>query len=163
MVRTLAAQLRRRRRRAGIQPLRGESGGSLCASISPHNYSVYQELGDGQVMEAMEKHVHRYSEHCARHNHNVISPAPDLILFQRATEHVTRLCRAMVRMDTPTPSLSVTLLLILQIIPGCHALLLGVSGSGRKSICRLVAYMIGAQVCTHVRVRVCLLRCFALP
>jgi hypothetical protein len=91
---------------------------------------VYQELGDGQVLGEIENHIHRYAAHCAKeHQDNPASlvPPPDLVLFQQAMEHATRLCRAM-------------------ILPGCHALLLAVPGSGRKSLCRLVAYMMRAQL-----------------
>jgi hypothetical protein len=61
--------------------------------------SVYQELGEGQVLEAMEKHAQRYSAHCGRRSQDsasVVSPVPDLVVFQQAMEHATRLCRAMV-------------------------------------------------------------------
>lgn len=47
--------------------------------------------------------------------------------------------------------LMVTMCMCPQIIPGCHAILLGVNGSGRKCLCRFVAYMMRAQVniCTY--------------
>ena len=47
----------------------------------------------------MEKHLHRYSAHCARRNQDVICPAPDLILSQRAMEHAVRLSRVMVMLQ----------------------------------------------------------------
>lgn len=65
-------------------------------------HSVYQELGDGQVLETMEKHLHRYSTHYTKQtwdDPSTICPAPDIVLFQQAMEHATRLCRAMVRLD----------------------------------------------------------------
>lgn len=69
----------------------------ICSTL-PHSV-VYQELGDGQVLEAVEKHIERYASHCARETRETsssLTPLPDLILFQQAMEHATRLCRAMV-------------------------------------------------------------------
>ena len=68
---------------------------------------VYQELGDGQVLEAMEKHLHHYFTHCAIENEDDpsssqdrSSPALDLVLFRSAVEHAARLCRVLVRQNT---------------------------------------------------------------
>ena len=48
----------------------------------------YRELGDGQVMDYLNKAITHYNiDH---------SKSLDLILFRRAIEHVTRLCRVMV-------------------------------------------------------------------
>ena len=48
----------------------------------------YRELGDGQVMDYLNKAIIQYNiDH---------SKSLDLILFRRAIEHVTRLCRVMV-------------------------------------------------------------------
>ena len=147
-LRRRAGQRRKRRRRTHLL-----KGVKVCLLPSYYIHpptctcSVYQELGDGQVLETMEKHLHRYSVHCARQNQDVIRPAPDLILFQRAMEHVVRLCRVMVRSQHSNGRRDSThICTYCQIIQGCHALLLGVKGSGRKSLTRFVAYIMGAQV-----------------
>ena len=59
--------------------------------------SVYQELGDGQVLEAMEQHIQRFSCHSARERpSSAINLATELVFFQQAMEHSTRLCRTLV-------------------------------------------------------------------
>ena len=49
----------------------------------------YSELGDGQVMDYLNNAIVEHDEHCT-------DDRLDLILFRRAIEHVTRLCRVMV-------------------------------------------------------------------
>ena len=53
----------------------------------------YNELGDGQVMDYLSKSVVQYNVDNSK--------SLDLILFRRAIEHVTRLCRVMVS-ERPT-------------------------------------------------------------
>ena len=70
---------------------------------------MYQELGDGQVLETMENHLHRYSTQYAKQtldDSSTICPAPDIVLFQQAMEHATRLCRAMVKINVPKLSMT---------------------------------------------------------
>ena len=71
---------------------------------SHSNPCVYRELGDGQVLGAIENHIKRYAAHSAKeHQDNPASlvPPPDFILFQQAMEHATRLSRAMVGFMPP--------------------------------------------------------------
>lgn len=92
-------QMTKARRPHQIHQLRGRDSASIghyCLCTCTISDSVYQELGDGQVLEMMEKHVSHYSVHCARQTQDSISPVSDLILFQRAMEHAARLCRIMV-------------------------------------------------------------------
>jgi len=50
----------------------------------------YSELGDGQVMDYLNNAIVEHDEQCSDQQQL------DLILFRRAIEHVTRLCRVMV-------------------------------------------------------------------
>ena len=55
----------------------------------------YSELGDGQVMDYLNNAIVEHDEQCSNDGDRL-----DLILFRRAIEHVTRLCRVMVSVIT---------------------------------------------------------------
>lgn len=59
--------------------------------------SFYSELGDGQVMDYLNDAIAQYNINCC---FECNSKPLDLILFRRAIEHVTRLCRVMVSNST---------------------------------------------------------------
>ncbi len=56
----------------------------------PVTCSAYNELGDGQVMEALNHHLK------AQHFQKEDNGLQGVILFRDAIEHATRLCRLMV-------------------------------------------------------------------
>nr|XP_015207526.1 PREDICTED: dynein heavy chain 3, axonemal-like [Lepisosteus oculatus] len=80
----------------------------------------YDEITDTQrLQQAMQSYLQEY---------NAGSKTPlDLVLFQFAVEHISRLARVFA-------------------LPGEHALLIGMGGSGRHSATRLAAYMSGVEV-----------------
>ena len=66
-----------------------------CTDISTHPYvsicsTGYSELGDGQVMEALNHHLKVLQTQQCQNNFR------EMILFRGAIEHATRLCRVMV-------------------------------------------------------------------
>merc|ERR1711871_1941824 len=75
---------------------------------------LYEDLGDYKVIRKICDEV--------LENYNVEHKPMNLVLFESALEHLTRLYR------------------ILS-FPRGHALLVGVGGSGKQSLCRLAAYM----------------------
>ena len=63
--------------------------------------SSYSELGDGQVMEVLERQLSSYDEErqqSGRNAESTLNPRMDLVLFKGAIEHAARLCRSMVKM-----------------------------------------------------------------
>lgn len=59
----------------------------------------YSELGDGQVMEILTKHLAGYSamqQQIEESSEPVFSQNLDLVLFKGAIEHASRLCRILV-------------------------------------------------------------------
>lgn len=57
----------------------------------------YSELGDGQVMEILAKHLTGCGDEWQRTDvNNFTSQTMDLVLFKGAIEHAARLCRSMV-------------------------------------------------------------------
>lgn len=100
--------------------MRGEDlTGLMFAQLQMDHF--YSELGDGQVMDYLNDAIVQYNINCCS------SKPLDLILFRRAIEHVTRLCRIMRT-------------------GGGHALLIGLKGTGKKSLTRLAAYVKQCQV-----------------
>ena len=72
--------------------MRGEDlTGLMFAQLQPECF--YSELGDGQVMDYLNDAIVQYNDNCD-------SKPLDLIMFRRAIEHVTRLCRVMVSNTT---------------------------------------------------------------
>lgn len=72
--------------------MRGEDlTGLMFAQLQVDKF--YSELGDGQVMDCLNNAILEYNINCACDNGN---NRLDLILFRRAIEHATRLCRVMV-------------------------------------------------------------------
>jgi len=69
--------------------MRGEDlTGLMFAQLQVDNF--YSELGDGQVMDDLNNAIVQYNADCCN------SQSLNLILFRRAIEHITRLCRVMV-------------------------------------------------------------------
>ena len=64
--------------------------------------SGYTELGDGQVMEVLSKHLEQFQSSC---NHDIETDSPGqqsgskIILYREAIEHCTRLYRVMVNVN----------------------------------------------------------------
>ena len=59
--------------------------------------SSYSELGDGQVMEILAKHLAVYCGNDREKNaESGVGHKMDLVLFKGAIEHAARLCRSMV-------------------------------------------------------------------
>lgn len=81
--------------------MRGEDlTGLMFAQLQVDNF--YSELGDGQVMDYLNDAIILYN--VTYHNKPL-----DLIMFRRAIEHVTRLCRVMVSKHTTLTSDVITL------------------------------------------------------
>lgn len=87
----------------------------------------YQEIFEGpNTQEAVYHYLEEY---------NMQSPTSmGLVLFEEAVQHLSRLCRVINQ-------------------PRGHALLIGVGGSGRTSLCRLAASMMGMELQTVSIVR----------
>ena len=59
---------------------------------------LYRELGDGEITETLSRHLKNYQEHMTRGQRQVpLPPSVNIVLFRSAIEHITRLCRVMVR------------------------------------------------------------------
>ncbi|KAG5509761.1 hypothetical protein GH5_05627 [Leishmania sp. Ghana 2012 LV757] len=82
----------------------------------------YERIGQGTPLEAVAK------QHLAEYNTQSTTPM-DLVFFDQAVQHLSRICR-----------------IISQ--PRGHALLVGVGGSGRSSLCRLAAFIMSMDVQT---------------
>jgi dynein heavy chain len=81
---------------------------------------LYVEFNDiNQVSEFVNRELQKYN--------SFSKTKMDLVLFRFAVEHICRICR------------------IMQ-LPGGHALLLGVGGSGRQSLTRISAFMMDFEV-----------------
>ena len=111
----------------------------------------YSELGDGQVMEILAKHLTGRGDECQLTDVNTkSSQTMDMVLFKGAIEHAARLCRSMVSEEKYIgDSVVVTMSLcmcVLQSLPGSHSLLIGTKGSGRRSLIRLMARVFSAKV-----------------
>ena len=125
----------------------------------------YSELGDGQVTEILSKYLSLtgYDSQQQKNGRSVCSgQSLDLVLFKGAIEHAARLCRSMVRqllysivrhrvinvsLYAECEKLTVTQCpILLQNLPGSHALLIGAKGSGRRSLIRLIARAVSAKV-----------------
>ena len=68
-------------------------------SFAPHSHSAtYLELGDGQVMETLQKHLTQWKSQKERDGggRREETAGTNVVLFRGAIEHATRLCRVMV-------------------------------------------------------------------
>ena len=67
-------------------------------SYAPHSHSgTYLELGDGQVMETLQKHLKlKTQEERDGGGRRKRTAGTNVVLFKGAIEHATRLCRVMV-------------------------------------------------------------------
>ncbi|CAH8503219.1 unnamed protein product [Schistosoma turkestanicum] len=81
---------------------------------------VYEEIKDIQAMYPVV-------EHCLEDYNNANKKKMSLVIFRYVLEHLSKICR------------------ILR-VPGGHALLVGVGGSGRQSLTRLASAMAGYTV-----------------
>ena len=65
---------------------------------SPSHSATYLELGDGQVMETLQKHLTQWKSQKERDGGGgrEETTGTNVVLFRGAIEHVTRLCRVMV-------------------------------------------------------------------
>ena len=66
----------------------------ILTTSTPHS-GTYSELGDGQVMEILQKHLTQWKSQEEREGGG--KAAASLVLFRGAIEHATRLSRVMVR------------------------------------------------------------------
>lgn len=100
---------------SGISLARPHSGSSseerertpeaVESTAQPSGTNSYSELGDGQVMEILEKHLKSYNDNSncegqelgGRTAESAQSQKMDLVLFKGSIEHAARLCRSMVR------------------------------------------------------------------
>ncbi|KAG5483353.1 hypothetical protein LSCM1_04900 [Leishmania martiniquensis] len=80
----------------------------------------YQRIGQDTSLEAVAK------QHLAEYNTQSTAPM-NLVFFDQAVQHLSRICRIASQ-------------------PRGHALLVGVGGSGRSSLCRLAAFMMSMDV-----------------
>ncbi|CAG0920877.1 unnamed protein product [Notodromas monacha] len=82
---------------------------------------VYDEIANtDKLTSVMESYLNEY---------NMVSKTPmSIVMFQFATDHVSRLCRVL-KQDSG------------------HALLIGMGGSGRQSCCKLAAFIAGYELC----------------
>ena len=97
------------------EPLLYTSFITACKGHEP-NYQPIQEMEDLKVV--LEKKMEEYNETVAQ---------MDLVLFNQAMEHISRICR------------------ILN-LPGGNPLLVGVGGSGKQSLSKLSAFILGYEV-----------------
>lgn len=149
---------------SGASESSGLEGQDSAAGQAPSGYS---ELGDGQVMQVLSKHLARFQgssrekEEGEEEEGGESSPSPGrhpspssqrscsaIVLYREAIEHCARLYRIMVRLQITC--FGFRSYVFPQNLPGANALLLGVKGSGRKSLMRLMAYIkqskVGIQV-----------------
>jgi len=97
--------------------------------VRGHLYGVFGRKGCKKVYDEMLD-LNSAKEACNifLNEYNGMSKTPmDLVLFKFAIEHVARIARILM-------------------IPGGHGLLVGIGGSGRRSLCRLAAHILGAEV-----------------
>lgn len=96
---------------------RAASGDRSAGDLAPSELLAWD--GMGSVRQIMNAFLHDY---------NAISQQPmPLTLFRYAVQHCARIARVLK-------------------MPGGHALLVGLPGSGRASLCRLAAYMGGHEI-----------------
>ncbi|KAK7201652.1 dynein heavy chain [Novymonas esmeraldas] len=82
----------------------------------------YQRIGQDTSLQAVaQQHLAEYNTQSAT--------SMDLVFFDQAVQHLSRVCRIVSQ-------------------PRGHALLVGVGGSGRSSLCRLAAFMMSMDVQT---------------
>ncbi|GET87136.1 dynein heavy chain, putative [Leishmania tarentolae] len=82
----------------------------------------YQRIGQGTSLQEVAK------QHLAEYNTQSTTPM-NLVFFDQAVQHLSRICRIVSQ-------------------PRGHALLVGVGGSGRSSLCRLAAFMMNMDLQT---------------
>jgi dynein heavy chain, axonemal len=99
--------------------------------VNREDAELYTDMGDfGRVRRVFDEVLESY---------NVDHKPMNLVLFESALEHLVRIYR------------------VLR-LPRGNALLVGVGGSGKKSLTRLAAYCAGYKVrLTHTKCRVCIL------
>ena len=97
--------------------------------VRGHLYGVFGRKGCKKVYDEMlDLNSAKDACNVFLNEYNGMSKTPmDLVLFKFAIEHVARIARILM-------------------IPGGHGLLVGIGGSGRRSLCRLAAHIIGAEV-----------------
>lgn len=117
----------------------------------PHPYS---EQRDGEMMEVLSKHLAHFQKACSSKTGSDIlqSSYGDIVLYGVAIEHCARLYRIMVSPSFIVLYHSLSCLTLhfcvacMKNLPGAHALLLGMERIGRRSLIRLMAYIMQSNV-----------------
>ena len=114
----------------------GGSGGNNSENTSNSNMgagvSAAPDVDDGVLADYDEvssgEHVRKVLEtRLIEHNETNPAAAMDLVLFPQATEQVVRIARVLS-------------------VPGGHLAVIGVGGSGKQSLSRLAAFVVGCEV-----------------
>lgn len=87
-------------------------------AIKGHDPSYRAVKDNEELSTALNSKLDDYNENVA---------SMELVLFQQAMEHITRICRIVDQ-------------------PGGHSLLVGVGGSGKQSLSKLGAYILGQDI-----------------
>jgi hypothetical protein len=110
--------------KGGARGGKGKKGGAAAAAAAaaaPERKQYRQASSEAQLNASMAAYLAAY---------NAVVPSTaqlQLVLFGAARQHVTRIARCLSQ-------------------PGGHALLMGVGGSGRRSLSRLAATMAGCLI-----------------
>lgn len=91
---------------------------SFVDQINGHDATYRSVVDFDELKKALEKKLHQYNEEIA---------SMELVLFQQAMEHITRIARII---DQPSG----------------HSLLVGVGGSGKQSLSKLSAFILELDI-----------------